>query len=482
MRWRRPDKEVLLNRVFPTGKPPFDPFPTVTEVSNAYFCPLAAYYDLWYNINYALEPNPFKFKGAGDTFQQFIAQLKTSIINGERIPEGPRGIWWIRDRFENLGDQTDHRIWEFYLEPWSGRKIEELRKIQYKANIFFEVTVSSSYIPFLFDEGGHSTYPLFGRIDEIDIDGKRIIERTIKRSNDGNPPLLKDYQVWLLWKALCSVERTYYPIPWTNVDFREFELIVETPQRDFIVEKNQPEFEEKTHDAYAHIHDLAFERKGVQEAYDGRRCTYENKEPNCALSVCYFGKPQFPSSREEMKREFKRWSRALFHEIMWDRDLQLYQSTMLEEGVLQQIGFMVMGKITGIPKPNQIEVDVPSAQTGPLRVISSDQLKEFVVIPFGSFKLGLRVGAHPSENKIGEDKILLTLTKSVPISNQALIFTDNFLLFQEQPVFLSSNLQRDLFWLERRGKKKIEEANKLSPIQLLESVFGRKFMKRGGES
>ena len=463
------------------GKPPFDPFPTITELSNAYFCPLAAYYDLWYNIDYALEPNPFAIKGGGETFQQFIAQLKMSIINGNQVPEGQKGIWAIRDKFENFGEESNYKIWEFYLEPWSRRKLEELGKISNKSNIFFEVTASSSYVPFQSTKGEKNTYPLLGRIDEINIDEKKIIERTVKQGEQDKPPLLKDYQLWLLWKVICSIERTYYPIQWKNIDFREFELIIETPQKDFIINKNQPEFEEETHYAYERIHDLTFERKGVQEAYEGKRCTFENKEPNCALSVCYFSKPQFPESRDEIKREFKRWSRALLHEIMWDRDLQLYQFTMLNEKELEQMGRIVTGKIISQPAPNQIEIEILSSQIGPVKALSSDQLKEFVVIPFGSFKLGLRVGAQPSEKQTVKNRIVLDLKKAVPVSNQAFLFTNDFLLFQEQPIFLNSNIQRDLFWLERRGKKKKEEAVKYSPIQLLDGIFGNKTLKRGGE-
>jgi len=97
---------------------------------------------------------------------------------------------------------------------------------------FFEISVANYYVPFPYKDGKKS-YPLEGRIDEIDIKNKRIIERTIKGfKEDTEPPALKDYQTWLLWKTLSSLKRNQLPSQWRDINFEEFELIVETPYKD----------------------------------------------------------------------------------------------------------------------------------------------------------------------------------------------------------------------------------------------------------
>jgi len=481
-RWKRPGNDELHENVFPSGQPTFDPFPTVTDISNAYFCPLAAYYDIWYNVDYALEPKiQTSPKRSGEVFQDFIASLKASRIAGKKIPDGEVGFWAIRKSFEDSFGRIDgyERIWEHYVEVWLNNHMEELKEIEVGENIFFEVTVASSYVQFNF-EGGTRTYPLVGRADEINIDKHKIIERTIKRGKENNVPTLKDYQLWLLWKAICSVDKSKYPSQWRDADFRNFELIVETPWKDFPVKKDNPEFENGTHTAYARIHDLLFEKKGLEEAYDRRTCTIKNINTDCGVhNPCYLARQPNPTCRTQMRREFKRWCRALSHEIMWERDLRLYQFTMLDDDELQKRGLVIKGKIVGRKGPKQIEVEIPKGQLGALSTNSSDELKSFIIIPFGGLSLGIRTEAYLSDDPSKPDAIILKMdTKPVPISDQALILPNDFLLFREQPIFLSSQLQSDLFWLEKRGKKKIEEAKKLSPIQLLEAVFGTKELRK----
>ena len=479
-RWRRPLDDELRQNVFPSGEPTFDPFPTITEISNAYFCPLAAYYDLWYNVDYALEPKIWSAapRRSGQIFQDFIAHIKASLIVGKKIPDGQVGLWSVRQQFEDFAGRTEgyERIWEFYMEEWLDNHIDDLKEIKAGAKIFFEITVASSYVKFSHEEGTR-TYPLLGRADEIDIDNKKIIERTIKRGKNGSPPTLKDYQLWLLWKALCSVERSKYPPQWQDVDFTDFDLIVETPGKDFQVEKKNPDFENGTHTAYAGIHDLIFERKGVEEAYNRRACDRASKNTDCGvMSICYLARQTYPTCRTQMRREFKRWCHALAQEIMWERDLRLYQFTMLTDAELEKMGLIVKGKIVGRKGPRRIEVEVPEGQAGALSALGDEM--PFVIVPFGGLSLGLQTEAYLEDKTRPGTLVLEMEAKSVPISDQALILPNDFLLFREQPVFLNRRQQSELFWLEKKGKKKPEEASKLSPIQLLESVFGTKELKR----
>ena len=55
-RWKFPQEKCLNNDVFPSGRPPFAPFPTITNIMNAVHCPVAIYHDLIHGNNGALIP------------------------------------------------------------------------------------------------------------------------------------------------------------------------------------------------------------------------------------------------------------------------------------------------------------------------------------------------------------------------------------------------------------------------------------------
>jgi len=104
-------------------------------------------------------------------------------------------------------------IWRLCVRPWVERKLEndELQSITSNNQIFFEISVANSHVPFPL-ESGVRNYPLRGRVDEIDLTQRRFIERTIRGGReDDAPPFLKDYQIWLLWKIICSLREENLP-------------------------------------------------------------------------------------------------------------------------------------------------------------------------------------------------------------------------------------------------------------------------------
>ncbi|GAI17474.1 unnamed protein product, partial [marine sediment metagenome] len=124
-----------------------------------------------------------------------------------------------------------------HIEPWVRRKLQngELESISDDDQLIFELSVGNARIPFHLEKGKRH-YPLRGRVDEIDLTRKRLVERTIKGTPlDTESPLLKDCQVWLLWKILCSLKREQLPLQWKSVDFQNFDLVVETPYKDFTI-------------------------------------------------------------------------------------------------------------------------------------------------------------------------------------------------------------------------------------------------------
>jgi hypothetical protein len=362
--------------------------------------------------------------------------------------------------------------------------LDEISAIVRNANIFFEVSVANAYVPFSYEQG-ERTYPLMGKIDEVDIENKVLIERTtMGRPNDDHPPRLKDYQVWLLWKSLCSISNGKYPEIWRNINFDDFNLIVETPYRDFPVRRENPEFEMLTHTAYAWIHDILFERRGVHEAYGRRRCTYLNRMEDCGLLWSCYGKRRtrpFRTVRDEMRSDFRRMHILLAYELLWSKHLFRYQLTMLDRSTLEELGLTTSGRILTFENGNlEIELE-PEQMERFLAQRVAGELGGYYIV-FGSFFVGVKLkGAFVDQTS--ENRVLInTANVRVPLSSTALIVqTDpEISAYVDQPWFLTEWLQRDLFALENWGLEKAERANRNPTIRLLETIFGVDPLRRGG--
>ena len=82
-KWRFPDERCIMGDVFPSGRPKFGPFPDVTNVMNANFCPVAILHDLLHGEGNALIPQFGKEHQRGDVFHSFIAHLKLLLKNNQ---------------------------------------------------------------------------------------------------------------------------------------------------------------------------------------------------------------------------------------------------------------------------------------------------------------------------------------------------------------------------------------------------------------
>lgn len=485
-RWRRPDYSTLIENVYKIGTPDFDPFPTVTDVMNAAHCPVAAVHNILHGRDNALIEGTGGEIGMGKLFHEFIAHLKSEIAAGRRVRDVPQ----IRYIFENFARHEEEKrrmhCWQYYIEPWCRRKLDEISSIPTNANVFFEVSVANPYVPFLF-ESGERTYPLMGKIDEVDIENRRLIERTtMGRPDDKSPPRLKDFQLWLLWKTLCSINSEKYPEIWRNVNFKNFTLYIETPYRDFQVDTNRPEFERLTHRAYAWIHDILFERRGIHEAYDMRECTFHNRIEDCGLRWSCYGKRRprpFRTVRDEMRNELRRMYVLLAYELIWSKHLFRYQLTMLDKPALEELGLITSGKILSYQNGNlEIELE-PEQMDRFLAQRASGELGGYYIV-FGSFFVGIKLKGNFVEQS-GENKVLInTANVRVPVSSTALIVqTDpEITTYVDQPWFLTEWLQRDLFSLENWGLERDDKANSNPTIRMLETIFGVDYLRRDADN
>jgi len=480
-RWTRPKKDDL-EETYPSGQPPFYPFPTVSNVVNAAFCPVAIYHDFLHGTYQDVTSSPtWKMQGVENLFHQYIAHLKSTKAKGELDLTGIDRV--RQDFFYSFSrnykpERSRDSCWNYYLEPWIYRKFKELVEIRKEAFHLFEITVSNAYVDFV--HRGKLTYPLLGVCDEIDIDNKRIIERTIKGMyNDDHPPSMKDYQLWLIWKIISSIPRSEYPKEVKNIDFSEFNLVVETPYKDFNIEKENPKFEELTHHAYAWIHDVAFERKSGYDVFQHKHCTRTNKIECGLQGFCFRRKPRFPESRPEMRRAFKDIYRPLFWDQMWNWHLFKYQLVMLPYSKLETLGLLSKGKKVNASK-GKIEIEVPELQANQLQAHSEMSFRRYTIVPFGNFFFGKRLEATLGE-RVGNRLVMEVPKKEFRMSETILILPkSDVTIIESPPWYLSRNLQSSMFSLESIGTKDPEKAGKDSIVQFLESLFGQKPLRREG--
>jgi hypothetical protein len=493
--WKYPEKNCLLGDVFPSGRPKFGPFPDVTNLMNANLCPVAIYHDLLHGLGNALIKPFGNEQRIGDLYHSFIAFLKFSIIRKEFKIEGyefQTQVGVIRDQFfsfarqKNFPEESINEVYKVFIEPWIKRKINEnyLQSLNPSDHIFFEISVGNAKIPFDLNQGLRH-YPLHGRLDEIDLERKQLIERTLKgEADDDKPPLLKDYQVWLLWKILTSLKPDQLPQNWKNSDFNSFNLIVETPYKDFIIDRENKKFLFDTHAAYCWINDISISTnpRVNAEVYENQSCTFLNPEIECVHQFinCFSKNYPFPECRYDIKTQFKPWYRLLLWEKLWEGDLLQYQFFMLSRQELLKQRIISEGKICGYEK-NKLTLEITDDNFSWL-----GGFDEFIIIRYGSIFCGKREKAKLIDINKKERRIVFELNSydSKFLSNAILFPVINEVtppIIQEPPSYLKRNMQKGLLKMQRVGAIKLQKAKERSVIQMMEGVFGKKQIRRGSK-
>jgi len=458
---------------------------------NATLCPIALYHDLIHGMENALLGH-FTTQKRGDLFSNFIAHLKLCIRDGKLDIQKSSSTRMARVRNTYMefcseeqvpgGEAQD--VWHQYVEPWVTRKLEgeDLNSISSSAKLFFEVSVANPRLSFDLDDTKR-TYPLRGRIDEIDFVNKRIVERTIKEDGQvQRAPYLKDYQVWLLWRILSSLNKNQLPKEWQSVDFSSFQLVVETPQSDFIV-SDEAKFAANTHIAYAWINDISLSESHsiFSEVYENAQCVPENPSPYCfhPFINCWKHGYDLPRARPEIRQVFHPWYRLLLWEQIWRGHLWQYQLLMLDGSDLFRMGIVMPTRLVSV-KGDVFTMKVERGDASPIR-----GLEYCTIIPFGTVYCGLRVntivkGATGNTLDL-RAKSGLGRMQFPAISNEALIISSQYqesAMMSEPPIFLQRNTQSSLYKLKGIGTDSPEKATKRSVIQLLEAIFGTRPIKR----
>jgi len=478
--WRRPRREWLEpGGIYPFGTPPFDPFPTVSDIVSADFCPVAILHRLLHGEDRSptfISERRDRLRGAGTLYHEFIAILKSRIVNGDLQRFSPDVIRPEFLRFVR-GQEELQEIWPRYLVPWlNGVRSGEHTSVSPRERVFFEVTVASEYVPFRYEEQ-RLTYPLRGVIDEINLDRRLIIERTIVGGpDDDGPPEADALQLWLLWKVLNSIDRHNYPEELRGVNFDDFHIIVETPFHDFEIDRENQEFERRVHDAYAWIRDLTFDHRSEFEAYRNQRC---DREPGIRCSfmhtVCRRRNFQFPQARSVMREEFRSWFRPLWHEIIWNSHLLQYRLLRLPLDDLEHQGWLARARITSFIDRDLIQVEIiRDEERGP--ILAHIQNSGRCELIFGTPSIGQRIEVTLESEAEGR-LILRTSKRYLFLSNNTFILPDVALL-ESRPWYLTQRIQQDMFRFEHIGRENIVRARNDSLVQLIEAIFGSNLLRR----
>jgi len=483
--WKTARRANALQKTFPSGKPDFHPFPTVTNLINAAFCPLACVHDLLHGLkNVAVLSRGFGgtwTEPVGTLYHDFIAWLKCSIMEGNRPPTSVREVNFRLKEFAMYDNEKKQNCWDFYLKDWYERKASELEQLKKDSNVYFEVFVSNDGVKFEYN-GGHRSYPLYGVIDEIDLDEKKIIERTIRgERSDSCPPRPEDYQVWLLWKALSSVDKSKLPGPWKAIDFKKFKPIVETPFNDFAV-KETDEFKMVTHDAYAWILDIYGEKSAaLVEAYRNRYCDYQNRNEQCGFfPACYGRRWKHPLSRGAMRARLGEFYRPLLWEQMWNSHRLRYCLQEMTDTELATEGLLYPGSIVSTDK-NILTIRMNADQANSAMFRKEEGETNTMVI-FGTTSVGLEVDATVTKAGRGEVSVRIKSTRLPHFKRVALVFPSTLSIVKTSPWFLKKTTQRNIFWLGKIGRDNDRKAEEDSVVQLLDTFFDdRRSLEMGGK-
>lgn len=496
--WRRPQRKYLLEQEYRRGPPRFDPFPSVYDVIDATLCPVAIVHKFFHGFRGAFRGPILERAGIGELYHELIAYIKTEISLGRRSPGDAMNMFYEFCERRRLDEETESSL-RSYFSYWLVRKRDELEDIWNRRHtILFEVHVASINVTF----GTGTRVPLHGVIDEIDITNKRVVERTIRGSEiDRNTPILKDYQVWLLWKILTSIDRSAIPEIWRNEDFQNYELIVETPYRDYRIDKSQiqSQFERLARDALIWIQDISRNRAAVMDAWrnrghldlpnvGARSCIGgDNVIEECSLaySACYRGQRRYPERRQSFRAALRPLYRALFYEQLWNHDLFLYQIIIMEQSsdqnLKEELRSLLSGKVLHVemePLGNGrflLRVNRPEV----LMELQQEEYLQFDII-FGSFSMGIKRKAvldfEANESNL-EDGVVVAIIENAENLEGFNAYIVRGLLVREDPWYLKRIIQRNLFRLEKWGVDRDDIAQRHTTIQLIDTIFGPRTLR-----
>jgi hypothetical protein len=359
----------LLGEIYPRSRPPFDPFPVVTQVLKGY-CPVAIHLDQLWGRTWSGRLDSGLTDPAGALYHEIVAEYRMRLAWGL---ESWSSRWdqatfkaHLHNYFSQWADRkgtnstTRQRLWEDFSRLLERQHREGELELIRGARLFAEVDFVNPRCRF---DLGDSTYhyPIRGRIDELDLSRGLIIERTLERDPLSNrPPLYKDFQAWLCAWSLKALDEHLRPSAFEKLWTSPLKVRLETPDADYEVPFDDARFLPWVAQAYYWIQ-AVYRNRGqpATSAYQAAACTIDHPDDACmhCRIDCFTRRPAFPRKSQEIARICSQHARALLYDRVWDEDLWYYRQALLPEEYHLEEGSRIKLPILEV-KDNSLRVEL----------------------------------------------------------------------------------------------------------------------------
>ena len=482
-RWVYPRENVSMERVYPSGRPPFDPFPVASCVAKGY-CSKAIHWHFFWGHNYITKFDFGGPVGEGELFHQIVARFRRSIAEEEIIlPQNlqVKTIEAIAVNFlrsfaarKNIdeGSQTYQKMHEYFVS-YVRRKMQDLPLLR-RHRLQHEVDVHNSRCKLRLGNE-ERRYPLRARLDEIDLTDIKVTDWTLENP----PPPPKLFQTWLEVYALKNLEPRHYSEEWNEFwnKIDKLQVIIETPTGDYPVQ-DRDEYIKWMVNAYNWIKRIYraipnWWNEMIEEAIRTPEECSKMGCPHYFLRDCYRPNRTYPPSRPLLNEELQRDARLLLYDQLWESDLLFYQICELPSEALAEIEKIFQGKIIDAGEDYLVtQIEKPKTK----RFHKGNRI---VVILEGNFHVGCHASCRIESVSEDADHYILKLALSpgargLDIRAGYLTFYTNkeTEFFEKKPGFLKEAERRKLLSYMRLGTDDVEKYQASRVLRLTDAIYG----------
>lgn len=490
--WRVPSDEVL-REAYERGLPPFDRFPTITELAKAY-CSRAVLNAVFWGRN-AMAPEDLAGpRGLGVYYHMLIGALRRALSarGSFRLPPGPLSA--IKTRARHFAEDERRKlsipeaVWTQLLGlyfTYIGRKVKELRGLSNQI-LLTEVDVINPKCRFVW-EGHVRHYPLRGRLDEVNLTTGTIIERTTEEDDmiidPRFPTSYKVLQAWLGACALRSLPPDLRPLGWEKVWNDKAPVKIETPTQDIELQTDSNWINRALY-GYLWIKSLSRQQPGIMlHLRTGGYCNESRVFPGCPhyRLDCIRAVPPYPQSRPQFFRRSCMWASRLLWSEVWTDDLWYWRLTRLPKQDLIERGMFVPSVVMNV-RDDYLTVQ-PMQRLEAQPFIVGDAVD---VVSGTTWAAASRLRAEVLRVEDDGARLVLRLQER----NRTTELTEQVGLSTGAPAALSGQPLGWLFRLQRSalrrchflGARSRTQAEATYTVRVIDALFGLQPIKTGGAS
>ena len=299
---------------------------------------------------------------SGDLFHEAVVLAK-SIIWSSRCDISNtsvvrQALEILRQVHQGIGSSIISII-RTNLRNYLTRKRHDI-DAQYGNQVLFECWIVNPYTELGLT---NETYPIVGRIDEIDFDQKIIIERCVRDP----PPLHKYVQALIYHRALTSLltrHRRALSSQLRGMLRGNWSVIIETPLNDIAVNSVNMQFESIIWNGLRYVREIIHpSSRGWGSFFMNRSCNppiWNRNCEYCGLCIASSRRLQYPVARAYLKPRSLNLLRLLLYESIWSWDRYLYALSMHDPHRLLQINYRepyALGIIRNI-QGSQVQIQI----------------------------------------------------------------------------------------------------------------------------